>query len=311
MTSPWRVLAAALGLSVVAAVLLNAQSLWLNVRYAVAPGSFSLPPAVAQAETPKQTTTAALAVAPTAPVPLPTPKVIGITNANLARIPVGDGLVNYTKPTDRQAINFAFAKQQKGKLFVAVETRGELWYVNPTDAHRYRVPSLSTAASFIATLTNPSPAAVTLAASPGVPANTLTVSSLGLQVPVVYVTQATEDAFQAGLKNGVVHYPGSANPGNLGNDYIFGHSSDYWWSNGRYRTVFAVLPQIKIGADIILTNAQGQAFTYRVFEAKVVAATDVSYLGQYAYKRKLVTLQTSWPIGTAFKRFVVIGELVK
>src|SRR5438093_1507422 len=77
--------------------------------------------------------------------------------------------------------------------------------------------------------------------------NLLEISSLGIKAPVVYVDQANETAFQAALKDGVVHYPGTALPGQPGNVYIFGHSSDYFWSNGHYKTIFASLPQIKKG----------------------------------------------------------------
>jgi LPXTG-site transpeptidase (sortase) family protein len=304
MTNPWRVIAVALGLSVVAAVVMNAQSLWLNLRYSVAPSSFSVPPIEVQA----QVTDVVAAPAVLSPT-LATPKPVGITNGNLARIPVGDGSVSYMVAANRKGIDLAFARAQRGKLFVAVEARGELWYVSPTDGRRYRVPSLQGAAEFIQNLVNPTLPA-SLASATSTP-NTLTIPSLGLHVPVVYVSQNNEKAYQDGLKYGVVHYPGTAEPGTLGNDYIFGHSSDYWWSDGKFQTVFAVLPRIKQGADIYLTNARGESFTYRVYAAKVVLATDISYLGQYGYKRKLLTLQTSWPIGTALKRFVVLAELVQ
>jgi len=298
MGHPWRTIALAVALTVVAVVVFNAQSFWLNLRYKLEPNSFAVASTLPVVPTPPVVTT---------PLPLPSPKLFGITNANLAKIPLGGSGANYTSASARAHINFAFAKQQRGKLFVQVESHGELWYVNPDDARRYRVPSLAAAASFIASLKPPT---LTVAAEPTAAASTLTIESLGLSVPVVYVTDATEEAFQAGLKNGVVHYPGTANPGQFGNVYIFGHSSDYWWSDGHFKTVFAILPQIKLGADIVLTSAQGQAFTYRVFDAKVVAATDTAYLDQRGYQRKLLTLQTSWPIGTALKRYVVLAELV-
>src|SRR5689334_16749092 len=57
--------------------------------------------------------------------------------------------------------------------------------------------------------------------------NTLIIESLKINVPVVYVNDSNEDAFQKALIDGVVHYPGTVNPGDSGNDYIFGHSSDF------------------------------------------------------------------------------------
>jgi sortase (surface protein transpeptidase) len=49
------------------------------------------------------------------------------------------------------------------------------------------------------------------------------------------------------LREGVLHYPNSALPGELGNMIVSGHSS-YWKSDkqGRYRTVFGNLPTVDV-----------------------------------------------------------------
>ena len=139
--------------------------------------------------------------------------------------------------------------------------------------------------------------------------NTLIIDSLGITAPVIYITENNEKAYQAALINGVVHYPGTANPGAYGNCYIFGHSSDYIFSKGHYKTVFAVLPQIKLGAEITVSDQQGNVSTYIVTDSHVVASNDMSVLDQQGNTKKLITLQTSYPIGTALKRWVVVGEL--
>ena len=140
-------------------------------------------------------------------------------------------------------------------------------------------------------------------------ANMIWIDSLGVEAPIQYVDQADEKTFQAALINGVVHYPGTAMPGQLGNDYIFGHSSDYLWSKGHYKTAFALLPRIADGAEIKITDSKGQLYIYIVKKRLVVGPTDVQYLGQYNYQKKLLTVQTSYPIGTALKRYLVIAEL--
>ena len=78
------------------------------------------------------------------------------------------------------------------------------------------------------------------------------VESLGIKAPLQYVDEANEETYQKALRNGVVHYPGTAKPGEYGNVYIFGHSSDNAWSPGDYKTVFALLPRIEIGAKIVV-----------------------------------------------------------
>ncbi len=142
-----------------------------------------------------------------------------------------------------------------------------------------------------------------------VPANTLIVPSLGIKAPIVYVNQAEEQAYQAALSSGVGHFPGSANPGELGNSYIFGHSSDWFWKKGSYKTVFALLPRISKGAQIIVTNQTGAKFIYTVTDSKRVSGNDTSVLNQQGFTKKLLTLQTSYPVGTALARWVVVAEM--
>lgn len=141
--------------------------------------------------------------------------------------------------------------------------------------------------------------------------NLLTINSLGIQAPIVYATATNETAYQAALINGVVHYPGTANPGQPGNCYIFGHSSDYIWSKGHYKNVFAILPSIEIGAKIYISDSQGNEFVYTVTDSHEVSAADLSVLNQGGNKQSLLTLQTSYPVGTALARWVVVGELDK
>lgn len=141
--------------------------------------------------------------------------------------------------------------------------------------------------------------------------DTLWIESLSVKAPVQYVDKVDESLFQKALQKGVVHYPGTANPGEVGNDYIFGHSSDNAWSKGDYKTIFAVLPQIQIGAEILITDVQGREFQYIVTDSKVVSAKAVEYLSQDTKGKKILTLQTSYPVGTSFKRWVVTAELIE
>ncbi len=137
----------------------------------------------------------------------------------------------------------------------------------------------------------------------------LSIPSLNISAPVIYIDKTGEKAYVPALAKGVVHYPGTALPGAFGNDYIFGHSSDLPWSNGNYKTIFAPLPQIAIGDKIFLTDHEGQVFTYTVFETKIVTPNDLSVLGQFDNKQKLLSLQTSYPLGTALKRFIVLARI--
>lgn len=141
--------------------------------------------------------------------------------------------------------------------------------------------------------------------------DTLIVPSLNITAPIKYAEAVNEVKFQELLIDGVVHYPDTALPGKPGNVYIFGHSSDNAWAAGHYKTVFALLPRMKIGNEIFISDQEGSKFVYKVVETRVVSNNDLSVLSQGDGQRKLLTLQTSYPIGTSLKRFVVIGELVE
>jgi sortase A len=133
--------------------------------------------------------------------------------------------------------------------------------------------------------------------------DSLVIPSLGINVPIIFGTEQAD--FPKALEQGVVHYPGTVRAGEYGNMYIFGHSSDNFLSQGKYKTIFARLPDIEIGAEIIIGD-----FVYMVRETKVVEPDDLSVLDQ-DYTKKILTLQTSYPVGSADKRFILIAELLE
>ncbi|HEX3095922.1 MAG TPA: sortase [Patescibacteria group bacterium] len=139
--------------------------------------------------------------------------------------------------------------------------------------------------------------------------NHLSIPSLGIEAPIIEPSGNTEANFQEALKNGPVHYPGTAGVGQVGNMYIFGHSSDFAFKAGNYKTVFALLPSIQNGAEIVLTDGSGRKFVYKVFDHFVAASTDVKLLSQDTQGKKILTLQTSYPVGTALKRYIAKAEL--
>ncbi len=139
-------------------------------------------------------------------------------------------------------------------------------------------------------------------------ANFFQIKSLGIKAPIIYPVEASETVYQEALKNGVAHFPGTAQPGELGNCYIFGHSSDYLLSKGKYKNIFALLPKIKIGEEIIISDSEREKHIYIVLASRKISHDDVSVLDQQNYKKKLLTLQTSYPLGTALARWVAIAE---
>lgn len=116
-----------------------------------------------------------------------------------------------------------------------------------------------------------------------------------------------ESQIRDSLSQGVVHYPGTAQPGKGGNVFLTAHSSNYFWESSDYNTVFALLPKIEPGAEVTITHQQKE-FHYRVLGKKEVSPDDVSILKQG--NEKLLTLMTCTPVGTSLKRLVVTAELI-
>lgn len=139
--------------------------------------------------------------------------------------------------------------------------------------------------------------------------NQINIPSLGIRAPIVESAESNETSFQEALKTGVVHYPGTAEVGQFGNPYLFAHSSDLAFKDGDYKTVFALLPNIKKGAEVVVSNRDGQMFRYEVTDSFVANSDDVHLLDQREYKEKIITIQTSYPIGTALKRWIVVAKL--
>jgi len=142
--------------------------------------------------------------------------------------------------------------------------------------------------------------------------NMVYIEDVGIEAPIVYITQEenNEGGHQAALANGVVLYPGTAKPGAFGNTYIFGHSSDYFWKEGNYKEIFKPIIDIPLDTVIKITDEEGKLYYYKIIKTKIVGPEETSVLDQ-DYEKKILTLQTSWPIGTALKRYLVIAEIDK
>lgn len=138
----------------------------------------------------------------------------------------------------------------------------------------------------------------------------LRIESLGITAPLLFSETRIEEDVQVLLQSGVVHMARTAFPGQVGNAYIVGHSSDFKHVPGEYKRVFESLPRIKIG-DLIEINYEDGEYVYKVFETKIVWPNDTWVMSQETDGRKLLSLQTSYPIGTAKQRFIVVAEQIE
>lgn len=143
------------------------------------------------------------------------------------------------------------------------------------------------------------------------------IPKISRNVPVVPVPTANlidrdwgalEKDIQKALQDGVVHYPGTAYPDQIGNVVITGHSSYFPWDPGRFKDVFALLHDLKLKDEVIVYYDQ-KKFVYQVDEIKVVTPDKIDVLGPTADSR--LTLITCTPIGTNEKRLIVKAKLVE
>lgn len=135
--------------------------------------------------------------------------------------------------------------------------------------------------------------------------NHLYISSLNINAPIIW--RIPEDQILNNLKNGVVQFSGSDTPDGPGNVFITGHSSYYFWVKSDYKQVFALLPNIKKGDQIVITY-NGEPYLYKVTETLTVKPGD-TWVADSRGKREL-TLMTCVPVGTNISRFIVKAELV-
>lgn len=140
-------------------------------------------------------------------------------------------------------------------------------------------------------------------------------SQFGIVIPkiranspiIANVNPYNSQEYQQALTHGVAQARGTVFPGEIGNIFLFAHSSQDWYTANRYNAVFYLLHKLQLGDEIFLYY-QGKKFVYHVVETKIVTPADVKYLNSSG-SRPQVTLMTCWPPGTTWKRFLVIGEL--
>lgn len=114
--------------------------------------------------------------------------------------------------------------------------------------------------------------------------------------------------YQWQLTKGIAQAKGSSLPGQIGNIFLFAHSSDNWYNANRYNAVFYLINKLKKGDEIDI-YFKNKKYRYTVDETKLVNADQIKYL-TIKPSSHLLTLMTCWPPGTTLKRLVVIAKYV-
>lgn len=112
--------------------------------------------------------------------------------------------------------------------------------------------------------------------------------------------------YQWQLTKGVAHAKGSSLPDQIGNTFIFAHSSGNWYEANRYNSVFYLLNKLKVG-DEIQIYYQKKLYRYQVSKKEIVSPELVNFLTRKPANR-ILTLMTCWPPGTTLKRLIVVAK---
>lgn len=137
----------------------------------------------------------------------------------------------------------------------------------------------------------------------------LEIPSLNINVPIIW--SADPKNFDNDLRSGVIHYPGTAMPGQVGTTYISGHSSNYVWAKGDYNNIFSKLDKLAdnttFKVTVVQKNGRDARLFYVVTRRQEYKPTDQAQFENAG--KPTVALSTCWPVGSTAKRLVVFGEL--
>lgn len=129
-----------------------------------------------------------------------------------------------------------------------------------------------------------------------------------LTIPALRIKQAIVEINGQDLKKSLIHYGGTALPGQYGNAVVFGHSSlPHFFSPKNYQTIFSTLPEIEKD-DEVLINYDGISYRYRVKQIFEVGPEDLSVIEQ-DFSGRYLSLITCVPPGTYLRRLVVKAVL--
>ncbi len=137
------------------------------------------------------------------------------------------------------------------------------------------------------------------------------VSFYTISIPKLKIDSASVAIGGEDLSKSLIHYPGTALPGQKGNAVIFGHSIlPIFFDPKDYLSIFSTLPNLNKG-DEINVNFDGISYKYRVESMLEVLPTDLQVLDQDK-SDSFLTLVTCVPPGDPRKprRLVVRARIV-
>lgn len=134
--------------------------------------------------------------------------------------------------------------------------------------------------------------------------NTLEVPKISLSVPIIFSTSADKTAITKDLDAGVVYYPGSVYPGQIGQIVILGHSAPPGWPTIKHDWVFTDLEKLEPG-DAILIDLNNKQYTYIVRQKTIIQRGAEVPVDNFNADKSVLTLISCWPPGKDYQRITV------
>ncbi len=140
--------------------------------------------------------------------------------------------------------------------------------------------------------------------------NRITISSIDITAPVVETGGTTEEEYRRALDRGVVHFPGSPFPGEMGLTVLLGHSAPPGWPDINFDWVFTKIDNLQEG-DKIEVCYNNKLTVYTVIDEErgkkvYEVGEDVPPLYPNENKKEIV-IMSCWPPGSSESRIGVRG----
>lgn len=137
---------------------------------------------------------------------------------------------------------------------------------------------------------------------------TLSIPKLNITSPVNFPGNESSLSAEEWLKKGVLSISPHPLQNKTSQTIIFGHSSDYSWNQNPYGSIFALLPQLELGDEILL-ELNNQKLIYKV-EEKIQTDPSLTEIINRPKKGQQIILSTCYPIGFFSERLNIIASLV-
>lgn len=140
----------------------------------------------------------------------------------------------------------------------------------------------------------------------------LSIPRIEISAPIIFAAAGRgreKEEIEKLLAKGVVHFSGSALPGEKGKTVILGHSAPAGWPKINYDWVFSDLDKLSKGDEVVVSY-NDSSYAYSVVEKNIFSPKQAEqFFGLSSSEKPLLILSTCWPPGKDFKRLIVLTEL--